>query len=216
MTRLLVALALLAWPAVASAQYGGAPNGGSPTPGATVWYGPPTVSGYLVGGFPITNGGSALYPVQMVVPDRFSVGGGSMSAPSQIYIPSGSWGWAYYPWPVQEIYVEYDQRPMPRPAAPARGLSGTPPLGAFGQANATLVMQFPAAAEVWLGGKKADGAPATEWTLSSPTLEKGAAYTFEVKGRWKVGGKTFESSRTVTVAAGDRNRLTVVSGTEIK
>ena len=34
-----------------------------------------------------------------------------------------------------------------------------------GLANATLILQFPADAEVWLNGKKGEGEPQTEWTL---------------------------------------------------
>jgi uncharacterized protein (TIGR03000 family) len=79
-----------------------------------------------------------------------------------------------------------------------------------------LVVQFPAAAEVWVGGTKADGGPATEWTLTSPALKPGESHTFEVKARWKVGGKTFEATRSVAVTAGERNRAVVVSGTAVK
>jgi uncharacterized protein (TIGR03000 family) len=81
---------------------------------------------------------------------------------------------------------------------------------------ATLVMEFPAPAEVWVNGKKGDGEPNTEWTLTSPVLKAGGEFTFEVKARWASGGKTFEYTRSVTVAGGQRSRALVVSGTEIK
>ena len=37
-----------------------------------------------------------------------------------------------------------------------------------------------------------------------------------MKARWKANGKTYEYDRTVTVAAGNRSRSLVLSGTEIK
>jgi uncharacterized protein (TIGR03000 family) len=221
MTRHFVAVALLVLPAVASAQ-----DGVPLPPGSTVVVGPPVLAGSLVSGPPITNGASALFPVQIAAPPRFSVGGGSMGAYPQVWVPSGAWGGAYYQWPVYPIEVLI---PAPAPAATGRslttavpssasgrGLTTYPPLGTSDQTKATLVIQFPAATEVWVGGKKSDGDPAIEWTLTSPALEPGAAHTFEVKGRWKLGGKTFETSRSVTVKPGDRNRLIVASGTEIK
>lgn len=80
---------------------------------------------------------------------------------------------------------------------------------------ATLTLQFPNAAEVWVNGKKADGDAATERVLTSPTLKVGESHTFEVKARWMSGGKTYEATRTVTLGAGDRSRLLIVSGVEV-
>lgn len=91
-----------------------------------------------------------------------------------------------------------------------------PPLPISGEAVATLVLQFPASAEVWLNGKKSDEPPGDLWTLTSPSLPTGAEYTFVVKARWSLNGKTYEYDRTVAVAAGNRSRATVLSGTEIK
>jgi uncharacterized protein (TIGR03000 family) len=85
-----------------------------------------------------------------------------------------------------------------------------------GLANASLVLQFPADAEVWLDGKKGEGEPQTEWTLTSPALPTGQEYSFDVKARWKKNGKTYEYDKTVAVAAGHRSRSLVLSGTEIK
>jgi hypothetical protein len=130
--------------------------------------------------------------------------------------------------------------PEERPASPRRQRNEDTPQrvsiqpAVSGEASATVVVQFPAAAEVWVGGKKvhgdpvaerpqaapaliaADGSSPTEWTLTSPALKPGQTHTFEVKGRWTAGGKTFEASRSVTVTAGGRNRLIVVSGTEVR
>jgi uncharacterized protein (TIGR03000 family) len=92
----------------------------------------------------------------------------------------------------------------------------SPPVILSGEAQATLVLQFPVAAEVWVNGKKGEGDPQIEWTLTSPSITKGTDYTFDVKARWKVNGKTYEYTRTVAVAAGNRSKALVVSGTEIK
>jgi hypothetical protein len=210
MTRHLVAvvlLVLLALPAPAQ-------NVAQPPP-ATVVVGPPVLGGRYVSGPPITNGASALYPVQMAVPSRFSVGGGSLSAPPQVWVPSGGWGGTYYPWPVYPVEVVSD----PVPARPDPGLFPAPypqATGASALPAPALVVQFPAAAEVWVGGKKLAGEPKTEWTLNPPAQDAGASYTFEVKGRWKTGDKTFEASRSVTVPAGDRPRLIIASGAAVK
>jgi uncharacterized protein (TIGR03000 family) len=85
-----------------------------------------------------------------------------------------------------------------------------------GEAPAVLVLQFPAEAEVWVSGKKGSGEPQVEWTLTSPPIQTGSDYTFDVKARWKAGGKTYEYSRVVTVAAGNRSRSLVFLGTEVK
>jgi uncharacterized protein (TIGR03000 family) len=212
MTRPLVAvalLALLALPAVASAQ-----------PGPTVVVGPPIVGGRMVTAPPITNGPSALFPVEVYVPPRFSVGGGSMGAPPKVYVPSGAWSTLNYPWPVVPVLI-VENAPAAPTARAHRRVSGVSPLtvggwsAVSGESVATLVVQFPAAAEIWVGGRKREDT-ATEWTLSSPALKPGESHTFEVRGRWKAGGKTFEAIRSLTVKAGDRNRAIIVSGTEAR
>jgi uncharacterized protein (TIGR03000 family) len=96
----------------------------------------------------------------------------------------------------------------PQPPQPAIELSGEYP--------ATLSLQFPAAAEVWLNGKKLSGAAAEERVLTSPALLPNEKYTFDVKARWASGGKTYETTRAVVVGAGDRSRLLVVSGVAVK
>jgi hypothetical protein len=197
MTRPLAAIALLVLPVVASAQ-----NGTPLPPGPTVIVGPPMLGGRVVNPTPITNGASALYRVPTVGSSR------------QVWLPSGAWGGVSYPWPVREVVVLPDPVPVPVPAA--RRPEPTTPVVTSGEARATLVVQFPAAAEVWVGGKKVEGGPVAEWTLTSPVLSMGEAHTFEVKGQWKAGGKTFEASRLLTVLAGDRSRSLVVSGIEAK
>jgi uncharacterized protein (TIGR03000 family) len=85
-----------------------------------------------------------------------------------------------------------------------------------GQLPAILVLQFPAAAQVTINGKKSEGDPQTEWTLTSPPVNVGAPFAFEIKARWTASGKTFEYAKTVSVAGGDRTRSLVLTGTEVK
>ena len=81
---------------------------------------------------------------------------------------------------------------------------------------ATLTLQFPAAAEVWLDGKKMTGGATAERVLTSPVLTQTQQYTFAVRARWTTGGKTYEAKRSVALGAGDRSRLYIVSGDEVK
>jgi uncharacterized protein (TIGR03000 family) len=81
---------------------------------------------------------------------------------------------------------------------------------------ATLTVQFPAPAEVWLNGAAVKGEAAEERVLTSPVLRPGDRFAFDLKARWSIGGKTYEAVRAVTLGPGDRSRLLVVSGTEVK
>jgi hypothetical protein len=81
---------------------------------------------------------------------------------------------------------------------------------------AVLVLDFPAAAEVWVNGVKGDAKPDREWTLTSPPVKLYEEFTFKVKARWKSGGKTYETERSVTVPNGKRSRVLVVGGTEVE
>lgn len=205
MTRSLAVAALLALPAVAPAQ--------SVT---LVPYGPPVLGGRAVTGPPIGSGANALFPVLTPTIPRFSVGGGSLSSPPQVWFPSGPWGGVNYAWPEQPFVAV--QTITPQPASTTRApLAGI--LTAWGggavRSNATLVLEFPAAAEVRVSERTQDGDPATEWVLTSPPLAAGESHTFEVKARWKVGDRTYEVTRSVTVPAGERNRVVIVSGTSV-
>jgi hypothetical protein len=81
---------------------------------------------------------------------------------------------------------------------------------------ATLALQFPAAAEVWLDGKKVGTSAKEEQLLKSPVLKPTQTYTFLVKARWTQGGKTYEAKRAVTLGPGEHSRLLIVSGDEAR
>ncbi len=115
------------------------------------------------------------------------------------YLPDG-----YVAPPVQQQVI------VEQPRQPARTIV------LANEFPATLVLQFPAVAEVWLNGKSVKGTASEERTLMSPVLKPGEKFAFEVKARWTNRGKTYESTETVTLGPGDRTRLFVVSGTEVK
>lgn len=80
---------------------------------------------------------------------------------------------------------------------------------------ATLALQFPAAAEVWLDGKKVSGVK-DEQVLTSPVLKPTQTYTFLVKAQWKRDGKTYEAKRAVTLGPNEHSRLMILSGDEVR
>jgi uncharacterized protein (TIGR03000 family) len=99
------------------------------------------------------------------------------------------------------------------PVAPAGPSTVTAVSGVL---PATLVLQYPAAARVWVDGVEVKGDPDEEWTLTSRPLRPGETATFKVRGRWEQGGRTYEAVREVPLGPGARSRLLVVSGTEVK
>lgn len=119
--------------------------------------------------------------------------------------PGGFYDYGYYNAAPLVLQV-----PAPAPVRPE------PTVVLANEFPATLTLQFPAAAEVWLNGAAVPGEAAEERVLASRVLKPGEQFVFDVKARWTAGGKTYESLRTVTLGSGDRSRLLVVSGTEVK
>lgn len=204
--HLLTTAVLLALPAVAPAQFGGGVRPISPTMG------------------PISPGAMPISPGAAM--PRFRPGSGVVGGvihPGHIHGPGFPhaviWGWPggwfpfygynaplyAYPVPV-EVPV-----PVPVVVQPPE-----PPIKLSGEATATLVLEFPAAAEVWVNDKKGEGDPHAEWTLTSPPLPIGTEYTFKVKAVWRAGGKTYQYEKAVPVAAGNRSKALIVAGAEIK
>ena len=78
--------------------------------------------------------------------------------------------------------------------------------------NIVLANEFPATLTVQLP----TGDNPKEVVMTSPVLKPGEQHTFAVNVRWTSGGKTYEAKRSVTLGAGDRSRLFIVSGDEVK
>lgn len=80
---------------------------------------------------------------------------------------------------------------------------------------ATLTVVLPTSGNAWLDGVKQKGTGPT-FTLTSPTLKAGVSYEFDVRAEWTVDGTKYRSDRKMIVAAGDRQKLTLVSGDPVK
>jgi uncharacterized protein (TIGR03000 family) len=91
-----------------------------------------------------------------------------------------------------------------------------PPIMVANEYPATLTIQLPTQSQMWLEGKPLLGEVAEEYTLTSPDLPQGEKFTFTVKVRWTASGKTFEANRVVKLAQGERGRLFIISGDEVK
>lgn len=130
--------------------------------------------------------------------------GGNRFYNSLFFWPWGGSGWAGYDYGPQ--YVPYQQQP----AGPPEHFV---PLS--GELTATLALQFPAPARIWLDGKEVEGEAAETRTLTSPVVKPGQQYTFKVRAQWTAGGRTYEATREIAVGPGDRSKLLIVSGTAI-
>lgn len=120
--------------------------------------------------------------------------------PAPNYIPSG-------PPPVSLAQLSQQQR--------SQSTLGLTEIVASKDAPATLTVQLPVAGEVWLDGKKVSSEKNEEQVLISPLLKQGEQYKFNVKAQWTHKGKTYETTRAVTLGSGDRSRILLVSGEEV-
>ncbi|MBA4062152.1 MAG: hypothetical protein C0501_00275 [Isosphaera sp.] len=223
------ALVLLAWPAAAPAQpqtlplttapeigFNGLSRMSNPGPFA------PTVSALTpfpsrVGGGVVGKpyvggvGGGLGFPFAGVWTGGYGFGGLYFNG----YYPNYRYGFGYpttlyaYPVPVPVVV------PVPEPV-PARPRSSEPLVPLANEFPAVVTLEFPGPAEVWLNDKKQPGEPTAEWRFTSPAIPAGSEYTFEVKARWKSGGKTYEYVRSVPAVGGQQKGVLVVSGTEVR
>lgn len=154
-----------------------------------------------------------------------------MDSPNTVFFPvilPTGWGvgWAYQtfsPWTgFSYTYGGIVPTTVPAVALPGQQVivnqppRAEPVVALANEFPATLTVQLPAAAEVWLDGKRVKGSTAAEWALTSPVLTPGQTYTFLVKAQWTSGGKTYEAKRAVTLGPGDHSRLGILSGDEVK
>jgi uncharacterized protein (TIGR03000 family) len=142
-----------------------------------------------------------VYPMHALNPYAFGWNSGFVTnvLPAPVFVPP-------LPAPSSE--------PLPVPnLVPASTLQRDLAEAAF---TAKLDLAFPAPAEVTFDGRRVEGSDASEVTLTSPPLKVGASHTFNVRAVWSVEGKKYRVERTVTVKAGERSRLTIVSGDPVK
>jgi uncharacterized protein (TIGR03000 family) len=69
--------------------------------------------------------------------------------------------------------------------------------------QAAVDVQSPAGAELWIEGVKTEQAGASRSFLSPP-LTPGKRYTYEIRARWKEGGREVEQKQEVVIQAGSR------------
>lgn len=153
-------------------------------------------SGYLGSGF----SGAGLYRSGYFGSGYFGSGfyGSGFYGPS--LFGSGFAGVPYaYPVPVEVPVPRYIDPPIPLP----------------GPQPATLVIRFPASAEVWVDGEQVTGGPHMEWTLRSSVLTQGDRYTFRIRAQWATNGRRYEYAHDVAVQYGAQSRMQVLSGTAI-
>src|SRR5262245_11607685 len=126
-------------------------------------------------------------------------------------------GYPYY----YDSYAYETRQIYPPPAEPEvpiytatrsadRPLQGFPALESPSPTRARLTLTVPADAEVWLAGKKLEGAGTTR-TLESPDLKNGESYTFELRIRWMEGSEPVEETRKTTVGIGQSKSLTFLA-----
>ncbi len=135
-------------------------------------------------------------------------------------LPYSPYGMFAYDAPLNGAYYAPYYLPFTTPIpsndfpAPPLQPTGVGPITTFKLTGlpASLTMQFPASADVWLNGKRVEGTAAIKQEFTSPTLKPGQQYTFDIKAEWISNGKNYEYSRAVKVPAGDRAKVTVLAG----
>ncbi len=207
---------LLLVPLVAAATAGpvGAQLRGGAGPVGPAQHGGPAMRGGF-GGPPAGSGFRMVQGYPLPRTSGFGIGGGGYGSGlgygywSGGYIPGGVGPSPYYVVP-QPAYVPSGGGPAVVRGEPsgATAVSGVLP--------AKLVVEYPAAAKVWLNGVEVPGDADTTWTFTSRDLRPGETATFRVRGRWSAGGKTFEAERDIPLGPGAQSRLTVILGRELR
>lgn len=163
-------------------------------------------------------------------PDRPPVG---TRAPIFIYpYPFFGYGYPYgyggYYNPYFDPYRQrsiFDRDPTQRPREPRSYTVDTgppdasrsllPPIEAAPRTDPTrarFTLKVPEGAEVWLEGEKMEAPTGRERTFVTPELKEGQTYAYDVRVRWQEGGRTQETTRTVTLRAGDEKSFMILGG----
>src|SRR5579884_166675 len=120
----------------------------------------------------------------------------------------GYWGWdypgygyGYGGYPYGGYYGDYGYPMMYPPYygyghPPADYMAAYPPIPVAESTAVLLNVTVPAGAELWVDGHKTSQTGAVR-QFTSPPLAAGKDYTYELRAKWKDGGRTVEQSRTV-------------------
>lgn len=144
-------------------------------------------------------------------------------APTPVLFPvwySPFWGGVYpgfytpglYPPPVVVV-----PQPQPAPVAPVNPARAAEDADrAAATAPATLTLELPAVADLWLDGEKQPSSADTTRTLVSAPLPIGREFTFNIRAQWVENGTTYEAKKTTSIRAGERGKVAVYAGTPVK
>lgn len=168
-------------------------------PGVPFVVGPPAVH------LPYRPPGFGLLPVVNYLPGLW---------PAYGYYGYYGYGWNLPPAPPVVVAPPAPPPPLPTTTNPTAVRDNM--ILAKAEVPATLILQLPAPADVWLDGEKVGGPPAATRELASPPLRLGTEYTFRVKARWTLSGTDYEVERTSAIPAGSSKKLIVVSGRPVK
>lgn len=153
------------------------------------------------------------------VPPTFPPYYPGMVVPSVPWYPGISYPWYDYGYSTFGFGYSIPSTPITPIPAPLASLArpGTDDIDrASAEAAATLTLELPTAADLWVDGVKRDGQPTAKHTLTSKPLKLGSQHKFDLRARWTASGTTYELERTVTVRAGESGKLTAYSGTPVK
>lgn len=221
MTRTLLTIAALGFAAGPAAAQGirsawsHSPNAWSQSPNAVAgWPG-----AYPPGGFhnPLPVGapgfGSAFFPYAGGFYGGYGFGYGGYYPSGLFYngpgpLGAGLVGTNFGPSP-------YEAPADPVPLQPAGVQTSRFKVALSGELAATLAVDLPAKGEVWVDGVKQKDS-GSSYTLTSPALRAGERHKFDVRAEWTANGQRYRAERTVSVSAGDRQKLTLVLGDPVK
>lgn len=116
----------------------------------------------------------------------------------------------YYAPPAPSTFLGIPPLVDPEAAPRVAGVQGVRIAGASTAASSgNVTVEFPAVAELWVNGVKQVGQQQT-WTVAVPTAGGSAPLTLAAK--WTANGAAVQWDGSLTVAAGDHGRLTVLRG----
>lgn len=138
------------------------------------------------------------------------------SAPTPLYYGAAQYSTGYTPTarlvspppgvglrsdPVAEAAYSAPVYPVQSPSYPSI-YPVSPPLAAVTDNTAKVEVRVPADAEIWFEGQKTSQT-GSDRIYSSPSLDAGQDYSYEVRARWSADGKPVDQTRKVAVHAGD-------------
>jgi uncharacterized protein (TIGR03000 family) len=95
------------------------------------------------------------------------------------------------------------------PSSPEGSVEITPSVSSA-EAPVTIQVRLPEDAEMWVDGKKM-AEKGSSRRFQSPPLAPGQDYVYELRVRWKEDGRTMDYTRNITVRAGDKLNLNLLS-----